>query len=75
LVSNVVVRKRSWEDSIKELESFWTDIDKECLQIQRTSISSSNYQCILHGKNKQHLVPVYSDVICNIRSNSIIPAV
>jgi len=28
LVSNVVVRNKSWEDSIKELESFWTDIDK-----------------------------------------------
>jgi NTE family protein len=28
LVSNVLVKNRNWEDSIKELESFWTDIDK-----------------------------------------------
>jgi NTE family protein len=28
LVSNVVVKKKSWLDSIKELESFWTDIKK-----------------------------------------------
>lgn len=28
LVSNIVVKNKSWEDSIKELESFWTDTDK-----------------------------------------------
>jgi hypothetical protein len=28
LVSNVVVKKKNWEDSINELESFWTDIDR-----------------------------------------------
>jgi NTE family protein len=28
LVSNVVVKKKSWLDSIKELERFWTDIKK-----------------------------------------------